>query len=457
MKMFSPRNQDYGDLDNLDNIIDKIMRVGPTIRFQAQERLEIDYDLDNFEKKNPSLFAKFYSPNFENPHLFKKMQTLTNRIEESPSPFRTPSFTPTFNHMRSSTPLKIHESCSKSLKPPSRPLSTVSTKVESTNSQINYEKITPEKDDDVRFVSEFHPKKISTQSQKRFLPYKPVRSTGAELVKEETEPQTVAEIIRSQAISQMTQVSTASNVKNEPYNDVQFSFEFHPQRMSTQLPQPGQKMASSSFRPPHKTSCKSESQTVQERIMNTQPTVADLIRTEAIAESQLRTQIISTQTSDVQFSFKFDPQKSSTQIPSKATIQSSFRPPNFTLETKTQRIIETTRSQIITQTEQNSRDDYQNEIKIHNSNDTFNQTDYSTSEEDDNDDDEKFNLSAIPELEDCGTFSPLLSPASSQKSQHSQQQSATNTQDEAVDLNSLIHDQSRNLFSTQRTNIISSQ
>ena len=32
MNMFSPRSQDYGNLDNLDNIIGKIMRVGPTIR-----------------------------------------------------------------------------------------------------------------------------------------------------------------------------------------------------------------------------------------------------------------------------------------------------------------------------------------------------------------------------------------------------------------------------------------
>ena len=32
VKMFSPRSQDYGDLDNLDNIIGKILRTGPTIR-----------------------------------------------------------------------------------------------------------------------------------------------------------------------------------------------------------------------------------------------------------------------------------------------------------------------------------------------------------------------------------------------------------------------------------------
>ena len=95
----------------------------------------------------------------------------------------------------------------------------------------------------------------------------------------------------------------------------------------------------------------------------------------------------------------------------------------------------------------------QNEITINNLTDTFNQTDYSTSDEED---EAELDLSAIPELEDAGTFSPLISPESSQKSQHSQQ-SATNTLDEAEDLNSLIHDQSRNLFSTQRTDIISSQ
>ena len=90
--------------------------------------------------------------------------------------------------------------------------------------------VTLENDDDVQFVSEFHPQKISTQSQRRFLPYKPVRSTGT-LVKTETEPQTVAEIIRSQALSQRTQISPS--IKNEP--DVQFSFEFQPQKMSTQI------------------------------------------------------------------------------------------------------------------------------------------------------------------------------------------------------------------------------
>ena len=45
----------------------------PSKRFQAQERLDIDYDLDNFEKKNPTLFAKFYSPNFENPQAFSML------------------------------------------------------------------------------------------------------------------------------------------------------------------------------------------------------------------------------------------------------------------------------------------------------------------------------------------------------------------------------------------------
>lgn len=138
--------------------------------------------------------------------------------------------------MRSSTPLKNNESGLKSLtfKPPSRPGSTVSIISTSSNSQINNQNNTLESDDDVQFVSEFHPQKISTQSQRRFLPYKPVRSTGT-LVKTETEPQTVAEIIRSQAISQMTQVSTSPNIKNEP--DVEFSFEFHPRKMSTQIPQ----------------------------------------------------------------------------------------------------------------------------------------------------------------------------------------------------------------------------
>ena len=117
------------------------------------------------------------------------------------------------------------------------------------------------------------------------------------------------------------------------------------------------------------------------------------------------------------------------------------------------RIIKTTTSQIITQTATDSLGDFQNEIKINNSTDTFNQTDYSTSDEEN---DAEFDLSAIPELEDGGTFSPLLSPEYSQNSQHSQQ-SATTTLDETLNLNSLIHDQSRNLFSTQRTDIISSQ
>ena len=117
------------------------------------------------------------------------------------------------------------------------------------------------------------------------------------------------------------------------------------------------------------------------------------------------------------------------------------------------RIIKTTTSQIITQAATNSAGDNWNEIKINNSTDTFNQTDYSTSDEED---DAEFDLSAIPELEDGGTFSPLLSQESSQKSQHSQQ-SAANTLDETEDLNLLIHDQSRNLFSTQKTDIISSQ
>lgn len=169
-------------------------------------------------------------------------QQTSNRIEESPSPFRTPCFTPTF--MRSSTPLKNNESSAKSLtfKPPSRPSSTISTISTSTISQTNNKNqgstgqnllvpdVTLESDDDVQFISEFHPQKISTQSQRRFLPYKPVRSTGT-LVKTETEPQTVAEIIRSQALSQRTQISPS--IKNEP--DVQFSFEFQPQKMATQI------------------------------------------------------------------------------------------------------------------------------------------------------------------------------------------------------------------------------
>ena len=211
-------------------------------RFQALERLQMDYDLDNFEKKNPPLFAKFYSPNFENPQLFKNQHELTNRIEDLPSPFRSPCFTPTF--MRSSTPMKSIGSGVKSVpfKPPSRSQSVVS-RPPSTSSQIgrstqynilNNDKSDLEIDKDVELVSEFHPQKISTQSQRRFQPYKPAHSSK---VKTETEPQTVAEIIRSQAISQTIRSPSASIVKAELDDDVQFSFEFHPQRVSTQLPQ----------------------------------------------------------------------------------------------------------------------------------------------------------------------------------------------------------------------------
>ena len=200
----------------------------------------MDYDLDNFEKKNPPLFAKFYSPNFENPQLFKNQHELTNRIEDLPSPFRSPCFTPTF--MRSSTPMKSGSGVkSIPFKPPSRSQSVVSGPP-STSSQVdrsaqnglvNNEKSGQNIDNDVELVSEFHPQKISTQSQRRFQPYKPANSSK---VKMEREPQTVAEIIRSQAISQTIRPSSAPIVKAEPDDDVQFSFEFHPQKMSTQLP-----------------------------------------------------------------------------------------------------------------------------------------------------------------------------------------------------------------------------
>ena len=80
--------------------------------------------------------------------------------------------------------------------------------------------------------------------------------------------------------------------------------------------------------------------------MNTQPTVADLIRTEAIRESQVITSTqnsgpkIETTEDDVQFSFEFDPQKMSTQISGRTTMQSSFRPPNLTMKTETQTVIQ---------------------------------------------------------------------------------------------------------------------
>ena len=197
--------------------------------------------MDNFEKKNPTLFAKFYSPNFENPQLFKTQQELMNRIEEPSLSLRSPCFTPTF--MRSSTPMKSLAYGGKAVpfKPPSipsRPASTSSQISESLGNSIrNNERQTPEIDNDVQFVSEFHPQKVSTQSQRRFQPYKPAHSTGRDMVKTETEPQTVAEIICSQAISQGTPSSPASILKVEPDDDVQLSFEFHPQKMSTQLPQ----------------------------------------------------------------------------------------------------------------------------------------------------------------------------------------------------------------------------
>lgn len=81
--------------------------------------------------------------------------------------------------------------------------------------------------------------------------------------------------------------------------------------------------------------------------MNTQPTVADLIRTEAIRESQVITSTlkcsgpkIETAEDDVQFSFEFHPQKMSTQISGQTTMQPSFRPPNLTMKTETQTVIQ---------------------------------------------------------------------------------------------------------------------
>ena len=100
---------------------------------------------------------------------------------------------------------------------------------------------------------------------------------------------------------------------------------------------------------------------------------------------------------------------------------------------------------MITQPVANSVSENPSAANINNSMDTFNQTDYSTS---DDEGEEDFDLSVIPNLEDGGSFSPLISPESSQKSQRSQQD---------VEWNSLAHDQSRNLFSTQKTNEISSQ
>ena len=82
--------------------------------------------------------------------------------------------------------------------------------------------------------------------------------------------------------------------------------------------------------------------------MNTQPTVADQIRTEAIRESQIATQINITQSSgpkietpedDIQFSFEFHPQKMSTQVGT-TKIQPSFCPPNITTKTETQTVIQ---------------------------------------------------------------------------------------------------------------------
>ena len=93
---------------------------------------------------------------------------------------------------------------------------------------------------------------------------------------------------------------------------------------------------------------------------------------------------------------------------------------------------------------------YQSGIKTDHSTDTFNQTDYSTSDEEEDDD---FDLSTIPDLEDAGTFSPILSPESSQHSQ----QDVTHTLHAETEWSSLAHDQSRNLFSTQQTNEICSQ
>ena len=109
------------------------------------------------------------------------------------------------------------------------------------------------------------------------------------------------------------------------------------------------------------------------------------------------------------------------------------------------RIIKTTTSQIITQPAANSVANNGSAVNINNSMDTFNQNDYSTS---DDEGEEDFDLFVIPNLEDGGSFSPFISPESSQKSQRSQQD---------VEWNSLPHDQSRNLVSTQKTNEISSQ
>ena len=82
--------------------------------------------------------------------------------------------------------------------------------------------------------------------------------------------------------------------------------------------------------------------------MNTQPTVSDLIRTEAIIESQVIRETstqnpvakIETADDDVQFSFEFNPQKISTQIPGQTTIQPSFCPPTLITKTETQTVIQ---------------------------------------------------------------------------------------------------------------------
>ena len=70
VKLFSPRNSEHmisATFNNGKGLPKTSFRATPVLRLLVEHKLEIGFDLESFESKNPVLFAKLYSPNFENP------------------------------------------------------------------------------------------------------------------------------------------------------------------------------------------------------------------------------------------------------------------------------------------------------------------------------------------------------------------------------------------------------
>ena len=166
---------------------------------------------------------------------FRQTQSLNRSTANSG--FISPRFAPTFG--RSSTPL--HANSHVPFNPPSRPTSIPpppSGNPSRPSSTVQASVPSPAEMDDVKFVSDFRPQK------QRFHPYQALIKT------EKDSP------------SPVTDVRTGMSEPGKQINfddDVEFCFEFQPQKMSTQIPhlQP--------FRPYQSPITKTEPITVRQR------------------------------------------------------------------------------------------------------------------------------------------------------------------------------------------------